>query len=208
MYKNKGFTLVELSIVIVIISIIIAGISAGVGVVKQSKILSTISDLNKFNLYINTFVLQYNAMPGDMKNASAYWSGAVDGNGNKKIEESLNVWNHLRLAGFTINASANSYPIPPVNTRGIYRQIFYTSIYSPYGNNINPIVIWPNDYGTWGMTRSLLSAKNSKAIDDKIDDGIPNRGKIMTFSDQPCVLGATYDLSSSITRCALAYILK
>jgi prepilin-type N-terminal cleavage/methylation domain-containing protein len=128
MYKtNKtvaqaGFTLVELSIVIVIIGFLVAGIAAGANLVKQAQIRSVISDFNSFQTGYNGFVGKYNAAPGDLSTASSYWSGAnvcsvtvttvgtgrCNGDGNGTIdatataatEEVAAAWKHLQLAGF------------------------------------------------------------------------------------------------------------
>ncbi|MDA0782810.1 MAG: prepilin-type N-terminal cleavage/methylation domain-containing protein [Rickettsiales bacterium] len=89
--SEKGFTLIELSIVIVIIGLIVAGVVGGQALVNQSKLRTIITELNQFKFQINTFYLEYNALPGDMPNAHSYWpncnSGATavqcngDGNG-------------------------------------------------------------------------------------------------------------------------------
>lgn len=120
MMKNKGFTLLELSIVIVIIGLIVAGISAGQSLVKQANIRSQISQIQSFELAFNSFILQYNAIPGDFNNANAYWgSDGVDGDGDKRIEgaaggwegdngdrngEKIEFFRHLFLAGITSEA--------------------------------------------------------------------------------------------------------
>jgi prepilin-type N-terminal cleavage/methylation domain-containing protein len=119
---QTGFTLVELSIVIVIIGFLVAGIAAGSNLVKQAQIRSVISDFNSFQTGYNGFVGKYNAAPGDLNTASSYWSGAnncsvtatttgdarCNGDGNGTIdatataatEEVAAAWKHLQLAGF------------------------------------------------------------------------------------------------------------
>lgn len=116
--KNKGFTLVELSIVIVIIGLIVAGVVGGQSLVKQAKLRAIVSDVNSYNIAVNTFLLEYNELPGDLSNAYSYWGAACgantigannscNGNGDKKITgaaglsapvEDLKFWRHLSLA--------------------------------------------------------------------------------------------------------------
>jgi prepilin-type N-terminal cleavage/methylation domain-containing protein len=126
MYKTNrkvaqaGFTLVELSIVIVIIGFLVAGIAAGANLVKQAQIRSVISDLNSFQTGYNGFIGKYNAAPGDLSVASTYWPfGATgcadlvgnnvmcDGDGDGNIiasttatDEVAAAWKHLQLSGF------------------------------------------------------------------------------------------------------------
>jgi len=99
--KKKGFTLIELSIVIVIIGLIVAGVVGGQSLVRQAKIRSLISDYNKYQIAMNTFKLEYSSLAGDLSNASNYGIGN-DGNGDKRIfhenSEVLYAWQHLGAA--------------------------------------------------------------------------------------------------------------
>ena len=105
MRTNTGFTLIELSIVIVIIGLIVAGVVGGQSIVKQAKLRGIVSDINKYNIAFNSFKLEYDAIPGDFNRATSYWGGAVqDGDGDKAIDswpsdERLGFWEHLQEAG-------------------------------------------------------------------------------------------------------------
>jgi prepilin-type N-terminal cleavage/methylation domain-containing protein len=92
---ESGFTLVELSIVIVIIGLIVAGVVGGQSLVKTSKMNAQIIDFNKFEVAYNAFKLEYNAVPGDMRNASSYWVGSTNGDGNGRITQHANWANDL-----------------------------------------------------------------------------------------------------------------
>ena len=126
MIKSPGFTLVELSIVIIIIGFLIAGISAGSSLIKQAALNSVVSDMQGFQTAYSSFFLRYNAVPGDMKNAETYWpSGGAspcsvtadncNGNGNGIIDynvfalpdETASAWRELSLANMI---STGIYP--------------------------------------------------------------------------------------------------
>lgn len=122
---QRGFTLVELAIVIVIIGFIVAGIAAGSSLIKQAQIRSVITDFQNFQVSYNNFLGRYNAPPGDFVSAASYWpagtsgcasSGNVcNGNGdglispttngtnNSGLNESRLAWRHLAMAGM-VNA--------------------------------------------------------------------------------------------------------
>ncbi len=68
-----------------IIGIIVAGIVSGRTIVNQTKIRSQIADLSKLEVAYNTFRSEYNAIPGDFSNATSYWSGTRNGNGNRNL---------------------------------------------------------------------------------------------------------------------------
>lgn len=99
-YKSKSiqaFTLVELSIVIVIIGLLVAGIASGANMVHQALLRSVITDLRNYQTAFNGFKARYNGAPGDITTGDTYWpstsakpcsvSGtACSGNGDGIIE--------------------------------------------------------------------------------------------------------------------------
>lgn len=72
-----GFTLVELSIVLVIVGLIIGGILYGQTMIKSAEIRAAISETEKFTAATYTFKTKYNGLPGDFSNATDFW-GAAD----------------------------------------------------------------------------------------------------------------------------------
>ena len=99
---EKGFTLIELSIVIVIIGLIVAGVVGGQTLVRQSAIRSLVTEYNQYKVAVNAFKLEYDALPGDFNKADQYWTGATAGNGDKKTygwnTEGVRFWDHLERA--------------------------------------------------------------------------------------------------------------
>lgn len=74
---NKGFSLIELSVAIIIIGLLIGGVTGGSVLVKQAEIRSVISDLKNFQTYYGTFKATYDAIPGDFNKSDTYWSGTT-----------------------------------------------------------------------------------------------------------------------------------
>ncbi len=112
--SQKGFTLIELSIVLVIIGLIVGGVLVGQDLIKASEIRATVGQVEKYNAAINTFRTKYNGMPGDLVAATAGGFqlfqftapgvGLGDGNGlieggtaeaTAPIGETLAFWRHL-----------------------------------------------------------------------------------------------------------------
>lgn len=111
---QKGFTLIELSIVLVIIGLIVGGVLVGQDLIKAAEIRATVGQYEKTNASINTFRTKYNGLPGDLNNTTATAFGLFDtgmngnnglGDGDSLIEgngadlsidgESLVFWRHL-----------------------------------------------------------------------------------------------------------------
>jgi len=64
--KQKGFTLIELSIVLVIIGLIVGGILVGQDLIKAAEIRATVAQIEKYNSAVNTFRTKFNGLPGDL----------------------------------------------------------------------------------------------------------------------------------------------
>ncbi|HEU5046902.1 MAG TPA: prepilin-type N-terminal cleavage/methylation domain-containing protein [Rickettsiales bacterium] len=87
--KNiQGFTLIELSIVLVIIGLIIGGILAGRDLIGAAEARAQISQMEKYNTAVYTFRAKYGGLPGDLQlnlaNQFGLWTAACDGSyGNR-----------------------------------------------------------------------------------------------------------------------------
>jgi len=77
MYKQKGFTIIELVVVIAIIAILSAVVLISVGVyIKKAKDLAVKADLNTFNKNAVAFFVSYNTYVG-FDNGSAFNSPTI-----------------------------------------------------------------------------------------------------------------------------------
>lgn len=76
---QRGFTLIELSVVLVILGLITGGIVIGQSLLRTAEIKAINIDLRKYVTAITTFQTRFEALPGDMANATTYW-GALSTN--------------------------------------------------------------------------------------------------------------------------------
>ncbi len=74
MKNNKGFTLVELAIVLVIIGLLVGGVLQGQELIRQAQIRNVLAQLRDFDVGVNTFRAKYgaNALPGDFAQAAQF----------------------------------------------------------------------------------------------------------------------------------------
>ncbi len=196
--SNKGFTLVELSIVIVIIGLLIAGVTAGRNIVQSAKLQSIVSETNKFMVAYNTFKLQYNAKPGDMSNAQTFWASATQGDGNGSIgngntsinsSEGFAFWQHLALAsliegtytGVIGSGVVIGKNVPKANYKTTATYYVYSStLWSNYAAG-NSIVLSGTTSSGYDDYQVLVN--DAYNLDKKIDDGVPYLGRIIGYSD-------------------------
>lgn len=68
-----AFSLVELSIVLVILGLLTGGILAGQNLIRAAELRSVITEYQSYHTALHTFREKYFALPGDMTNAEAFW---------------------------------------------------------------------------------------------------------------------------------------
>jgi prepilin-type N-terminal cleavage/methylation domain-containing protein len=76
---NRGFSLLELSVVLTIIGLLAGGVLAGRHLIKSARLRAAGTEFTQFQVAVKTFEDKYQALPGDMTNATAYWGRADTG---------------------------------------------------------------------------------------------------------------------------------
>jgi prepilin-type N-terminal cleavage/methylation domain-containing protein len=121
----RGFSLVELSIVLVILGLLTGGILTGQNLIRAAELRSVVTEFQRYQTATQTFRNQYFGLPGDITNGTDFWgknetacsgdsgdnagdSGTCNGNGDGIVSESGSVggatesfqfWHQLALAG-------------------------------------------------------------------------------------------------------------
>lgn len=119
--QRRGFSLVELSIVLVILGLLVGGILAGQSLIRASELRAVTSEYNRYRIAFHAFRDKYFALPGDMTNATMIWGksatacnghigtaatpGTCNGNSDGQLSNSASsgeifrLWQQLALAG-------------------------------------------------------------------------------------------------------------
>jgi len=176
--KSKGFTLVELAIVLVIIGIILGAILKGQELIKNAKMKRLYNQYRELAAAIYTYYDKYGKFPGDDNLASTRWDGASNGNGNGWIDgtrfcnadgdtESCWAWDHLRRAGIISGSGVAS----PNHVFGGRIAIGRTdAVIEGWAKPVAICFEWlPNEVARW--------------LDQNYDDGQWNTGSIRGNAD-------------------------
>jgi len=74
---SSGFSLVELSIVLVILGLLTGGILGGQALIRAAELRAVTTEYDRWVTATRTFQDKYFALPGDMTNATAFWGSAT-----------------------------------------------------------------------------------------------------------------------------------
>lgn len=181
----RGFTLIELAIVLVVIGLLLGGILKGQELIESARARNLMSQIDSIRAAYYAFQDKYRALPGDYPGALAHANlsgianGQVGGNGDGVVRdtaqarESLLAWVHLSHANLISGnyQASGSQPDPrgewPRNPYGASLQLQYDDRFT----------------GSTGMPRLNLKTGNQvparilAEIDRKVDDGRANAGQ-------------------------------
>jgi len=121
---EEGFTLIELSIVLVIIGLIIGGVLVGRDLIEAANIRATVSQYEKFNTAAHAFQLKYGYLPGDLPNSANFGFTAI----SSVLLEGMGVTPGNGLIESTNGAAEASNAIPAQETTQFWRQLFVADL--------------------------------------------------------------------------------
>ena len=167
--NQKGFTLVEIAIVMVIIGLLIGGILKGQEMINNAKVKRVVKQADEMRAAVMTFYDKYGQYPGD-ENSTLFPPGTdtTTGNNNGQIvgaAEINGVMTDLALANL-ISGTYNATTPLPSNAFGGTTQVAWVD---PAG----PVV------AKHFIQYTNLPAEACQEIDVKYDDGVFDTGSIV-----------------------------
>lgn len=182
---NRGVTLVEIAIVLVIIGLLLGGVLKGQELINNAKVRSMADRQNSLKVAWFSFIDRYQALPGDYILADRHIPGAGPGEGNGFLleGESVLVLSHLTGAGYLrcSQCTATESEAPTArnslqNQYGGVMAIFHDSEhYAAIGGNGKRPRLYIH-------TGPLIPSNIVGEVDRKIDDGLANTGD-MVFNE-------------------------
>lgn len=176
--KSLGFTLIELSIVLVIIGLLIGGVLKGQALIDNAKVKNMANDFRAIQTQIYAYQDKFKALPGDDGAAVDHLgAGAGNGDGDGVIEgaynaaagESFQMWKHLRMAqlatGSLDTAAAGYLPVNAESGR--------VGVQSGGLPSITGLT------GTYVICSARVAGKFVRQLDILLDDGNTASGSLM-----------------------------
>jgi len=200
--NQKGFTLVEIAIVLVIIGLLLGGILKGQEMIIQAKIKNAITDFSGVSAAYFGYQDRYRATPGDDPQATR-WSGATAGDGNRILtglyapaaatDETALWWDHLRRSGFLSGSGV-------ANPNNAFNGVLGVQT----GDGKGTTGATPTNPGSTlgGFTALIMCSTNlpdkvAIALDVQMDDGLLSAGFVRGVDGTGTVAMTTGTVASS-----------
>lgn len=212
---QKGFTLVEIAVVLVIIGLLLGAILQGTELIDNSRIKKASSDISSISAAFISYQDRYKRLPGDDGNLATLtarggdWATITQGGNNNGVltaplantwsggNEHDNFWQHLRAAGYIAGnpADAGATSLP----RNAWGGLMGVTVDAMGGGLNGPKVCM-----------SQVPGKAAAALDLQLDDGLGNSGSIRATLGTSgantlptnVALAAPYNESNEYTICS------
>ena len=227
---KQGFSLVELSIVLVILGLLIGGVLTGQNLIKAAELRAISEEYKNYQTAVNIFKDKYFGLPGDITNATLFWGkdnancaahtgtasvpGTCNGNADGLLGEHFRFWQQLAMAGLiegnysgTGNAGVDhvlgtNCPRSKMSNAGwgAIHRTFSAGLFTYPAVNT---LQFGGQTVTGTNYGTVLRPEEAWNIDTKMDDGIAGSGKLISLYSS----GTSCTTASGDTDYAAAYLL-
>jgi prepilin-type N-terminal cleavage/methylation domain-containing protein len=203
--KNRGFSLIEVAIAIVVIGLIAGFALKGKELINAARLRSVVDQVNTFKIAIQGFMDKYGALPGDFNSAREMIDNSLqNGRGDAIIsspEDAKRFWQHLAASDLISLELVNGYPRSKVGG--------YYTISSQIQNHRGVWIILCKDTVDNQNFKGILSPEEAYYIDKHNDTGNYSTGEIRAIksldASGECFVGLRYNIKNKNKDCVLLF---
>jgi prepilin-type N-terminal cleavage/methylation domain-containing protein len=166
-YSNKGFSLIELSIVLIIMGFLVAGITGGASLIKSAQLRSVITEYQTYRVAYNTYYGQYSKVPGSTTDDPGTIGSAVGA-----------AWEDLKAEGIIDKTHVNGFVSSKLRVTYWSLENYEGSVLSDF-EGLNLLYVSGKDASN--KKTGVFNGKDALNLLDKMDDGSPNTGLVRAF---------------------------
>lgn len=210
--RQRGFTLVEIAIVLVIVGLLLGAILKGQELIENSRVKNAINEVNAIRAAHNAYLDRYKRVAGDdgplatVRGRGGNWAGVTAAGNNNGVlavnaaqtfnggGEAAAFFQHLRAAGYLTgdHTAVGAAALPRNAFSGI--------------TGVTNAAVLGHAVATLQVCQGSVPGKAAAAIDTQVDDGRPNSGSVRATQGAnnvvPGAAAAAYNEAQAYTVCA------
>ena len=210
--NNKGFSLIELSIVLIIIGLLVAGITGGASLIKSAELRAVMSEVRNYQTAVNAYYTATGKLPGGFDD-----SGLNSDKMNFKFTN--HAWHQIAdekiMDDRPVNADQDTTALTSITVSDGMKSKIKGSYYV-LGNSkdmdMNVILMLGGTETATDVTGNIdtklassIPSKDAKFLDEKMDNGVIDSGKIYSFKPSGESVSCSYATTSTTKDCAIAF---
>ncbi|MDR1983160.1 MAG: prepilin-type N-terminal cleavage/methylation domain-containing protein [Holosporaceae bacterium] len=203
--RNRGFSLIEVAIAIVVISLIAGFALKGKELINAARLRSVVDQVNTFRIAVQSFTDKYGVLPGDFNNAEEMiGSSSRNGRGDgviSSIEDAKRFWQHLVASDLISLELINGYPRSKVGG--------YYTVSSQIQDHPGVWIVLCKDTSDNQNFKGVLSPEEAYYIDKNNDTGNCSTGEIQAIKSSDasgeCFIGSRYNIKNKNKDCVLLF---
>lgn len=197
---QRGFTLIEIAVVLVIIGLLLGGVLRGQELINSARTKNLVQEIRSVATMVYTYQDRFRRLPGDDPDAESHvggnkaagskvGDGKIDGDWDSKgpTDESVLFWQHVRLAnlatGPTTVTADTVDAVVPVNA---------------VGGRLGVTSSGPTDLkGSFVVCSGGLTGRFARQVDTTLDDGNGATGSTRIYTTDDDSFSTALSLTSA-----------
>ena len=216
MKNNKGFSLIELSIVLIIIGLLVAGITGGASLIKSAELRAVMSEVRNYQTAVNAYYTATGKLPGGFDdtglNSDKINFGFTNYAWNQIFEEKIMDEKPSATAQGTPAAGTILEDITSADGMKSKIKGSYYILGNSKDMDMNVILMLGGDETVANVKgniatklNSSIPSKDAKFLDEKMDNGVKTTGKIRSFAGKETSASCDYDSAVTSKGCVIAF---